>query len=129
MAIFGAPLARPDDADRAVRTAMEMQRSLVRLNESWVSKGQEVIRVGMGVNTGQVTAGNIGSTKRMDYTVIGDTVNVASRLCAKAAGGQILISESTQALVRDRMKAKRLDPIPLKGKTGLVKVYDIFWGD
>ncbi len=127
MAIFGAPLARPDDAGRAVKTAMEMQRALVRLNEAWAARGQPPVRVGVGINTGPVTAGNIGSTKRMDYTVIGDAVNVASRLCSNAAGGQILISESTHAAIGDRMAASRLDPIPLKGKTGLVEVYDISW--
>lgn len=129
MAIFGAPLARPDDADRAVRTTMEMQRALVRLNEVWAARGQAPIRVGMGINTGQVTAGNIGSTKRMDYTVIGDTVNVASRLCSNAAGGQILISELTHAALREPLPATKLDAIKVKGKETPVAIFDIYWGD
>jgi adenylate cyclase len=129
MAIFGAPLARPDDADRAVKTAMEMQRALVRLNEAWVGRGQRPIQVGMGINTGQVTAGNIGSTKRMDYTVIGDTVNTASRLCSNAAGGQILVSDSTYAALVRPMPATKLSPIKVKGKEAPVEVFDIYWGD
>ncbi len=127
MAIFGAPLARPDDAARSVKTAMEMQRAVVRLNEARVARGQKPFQVGMGVNTGQVTAGNIGSTKRMDYTVIGDAVNLASRLCSNAAGGQILVSESTYAALANGMHAKRLEPIRVKGKEALVAVYDISW--
>ena len=129
MAIFGAPLARPDDADRAVKTAMQMQRAVVRLNEVRVARGEKPIRVGMGVNTGQVTAGNIGSTKRMDYTVIGDAVNLASRLCANAAGGQILISESTHAAVAGTMPASKLDAIKVKGKEAPVEIFEIPWGD
>lgn len=129
MAIFGAPLARPDDADRAVKTAMQMQRSVVRLNEARVARGQKPIRVGMGVNTGQVTAGNIGSTKRMDYTVIGDAVNLASRLCANAAGGQILVSESSYAALVQPMPATKPDPIKVKGKEAPIEVFDVYWGD
>jgi adenylate cyclase len=129
MAIFGAPLARPDDADRAVKTAMQMQQAVVRLNEARVARGEQSIHVGMGVNTGQVTAGNIGSTKRMDYTVIGDAVNLASRLCANAAGGQILTSESTYAALVQPMPATKLDPIRVKGKEAPVEVFDVYWGD
>jgi len=127
LAIFGAPIARPDDTRRSVKTAMAMQRALVRLNEHWVARGQPPLQVGIGINTGQVTAGNIGSTKRMDYTVIGDAVNLASRLCAKAAGGQILVSESTFTALGVDMPAKKLDPIMVKGKEKPVEVYEIVW--
>ena len=127
LAIFGAPIARPDDARRSVKTAIAMQRALVRLNEHWVACGQPPLQVGIGINTGQVTAGNIGSTKRMDYTVIGDAVNLASRLCSKAAGGQILVSESTFTALGVDMPAKKLDPIMVKGKEKAVEVYEIVW--
>ncbi len=129
LAIFGAPLARPDDAGRSVKTAIEMQRALVRLNAQWQARGQEPLRVGVGINTGAVTAGNIGSTKRMDYTVIGDAVNVAARLCAKAAGGQILVSGPTYAALGDGLPARKLKPILVKGKETPVEVYEIAWDE
>jgi adenylate cyclase len=129
MALFGAPIARPDDALRSVKTAMEMQRAMVRLNEDWQARGQPAMQAGIGVNTGAVTAGNIGSTRRMDYTVIGDAVNLASRLCAKAAGGQILVSDSTFRLLAAEMPARRLEPILVKGRAAPVEVYEIVWSD
>jgi len=85
------------------------------------------MRMGVGINTGPVTAGNIGSSKRMDYTVIGDAVNLASRLCANAAGGQILISESTYRNMGHTMPARRLAPIMVKGKEAPVEIYEIVW--
>jgi len=129
MALFGAPIARPDDALRSVKTAMEMQRAMVRLNEDWQARGQPAMQAGIGVNTGAVTAGNIGSTRRMDYTVIGDAVNLASRLCAKAAGGQILVSDSTFRLLAGEMPARKLDPILVKGRAAPVEVYEIVWSE
>lgn len=127
MALFGAPLAKPDDALRSVKTAAEMQRALAGLNAQWATRGQHHLRMGIGVNTGPVTAGNIGSAKRMDYTVIGDSVNLASRLCANAAGGQILISESTFQHLNGNFPAHRLEPIRVKGKETPVEIYEIPW--
>jgi adenylate cyclase len=127
MAVFGAPLAKPDDSLRAVKTAMEMQRALARLNRDWEAAGKRSLKIGLGINTGPVTAGNIGSARRMDYTVIGDAVNIASRLCANAAGGQILISESTQSTLNNRLPAKRLQPIKVKGKETPIEIYEIDW--
>ena len=129
MAVFGAPLAKPDDAARAAKTAVEMQQALVRLNASWEARGRPSWRMGLGVNTGPVTAGNIGSAKRMDYTVIGDSVNLSSRLCANAAGAQILISESTFQLLDGTFPARKLDPIHVKGKESEIQVYEILWDD
>ena len=129
MALFGAPITRVDDVARAVKTTMEMQRALARLNRQWEARGQPVMRAGMGVNTGPVTAGNIGSSKRMDYTVIGDAVNLASRLCANAAGGQILISESTFQALGLALPARRLEPIRVKGKEAPVEIYEILWNE
>jgi adenylate cyclase len=127
MAVYGAPLPKPDDALRATKTAIEMQRALVALNRGWESRGQQPLRMGVGVNTGPVTAGNIGSAKRMDYTVIGDAVNLASRLCSNAAGGQILVSESTFSQLNGRIPAQRLDPIRVKGKETPVELHEIRW--
>jgi len=127
MALFGAPWPKPDDAQRAVRTAGAMQRALVALNRQWQARGQEPLQMGVGINTGQVTAGNIGSSKRMDYTVIGDAVNLASRLCAHAAGGQVLISKSTFREIGS--PALRLESIRVKGKAAPIEVYEILWKD
>jgi adenylate cyclase len=127
MALFGAPWPKPDDAPRAVKTAGEMQRALAGLNRQWQARGQEPLQMGLGINTGQVTAGNIGCSKRMDYTVIGDAVNLASRLCANAAGGQILISESTFGEINGCFPARRLEAIRVKGKTAPVEIYEILW--
>jgi adenylate cyclase len=129
MALFGAPLTKPDDARRAVKTAIDMQRALADLNREWVARGQTPLEMGVGVNTGAVTAGNIGSTKRMDYTVIGDAVNLASRLCSNAAGGQILISRSTFQELDGSFHAKELGPIRLKGKEAAVEIYEVSWAE
>src|SRR5712692_2917397 len=129
VAVFGAPIAKPDDALRSVKTAVEMQCALERLNNVWMARGQRPLRMGIGVNTGQVTAGNIGSTRRMDYTVIGDSVNVAARLCAHAAGGQILISESTFRGLDGSYPYKKLEPIRVKGKELPVETYEILWAE
>ncbi len=127
MVVFGAPWPRHDDAQRAVRAAVEMQISLEQLHENWRTKGRQPIPMGVGINTGIVTAGNIGSTKRMDYTVIGDTVNLASRLCSAAAGGQILVSASTQRELRRRFPIRQLDPFRVKGREARVNVYEVGW--
>jgi adenylate cyclase len=127
MALFGAPLAKPDDALRSVKTATEMQRALAQLNRQWEARSQQPLHIGIGINTGPVTAGNIGSAKRMDYTVIGDAVNLASRLCANAAGGQTLISESTFHLLNGRFPTQHLDPIRVKGKETPVDIYEVIW--
>jgi adenylate cyclase len=127
MAVYGAPIPKPDDALRATKTAIEMQRALADLNRDWESRGQQALRMGVGVNTGPVTAGNIGSAKRMDYTVIGDAVNLASRLCSNAAGGQILVSESTFLQLGGTIPAQKLDPIRVKGKETPVELHEVFW--
>jgi adenylate cyclase len=123
MALWGAPLARADDADQAVRAAVAMQRRIDWLNAEWSRQGRQTIAVGIGINAGEVFAGNIGSDQRLEYTVIGDPVNTASRLCSRAGPGEILISE----LLCRRLKAppalRALDPMPLKGKAQAVPVF------
>ena len=93
MALWGAPIPHADDPDRAVAAAIGMQRALVAFNEKWEAEGRPEIGVGIGINYGEAFAGNIGSHLRLEYTVIGDAVNVASRLCSKAGKGEILISD------------------------------------
>ena len=106
---------------------MEMQRALADLNRQWESRGQPPLSIGIGINTGPVTAGYIGSAKRMDYTVIGDAVNLASRLSSNAAGGQILVSESTCLQLNGSVPAQRLEPIRVKGKETPVELHEVLW--
>ena len=129
MALFGAPIAKPDDAQRAVKTAIEMQRALRRLNYGWKQRGQKPMEMGIGVNTGAVTVGNIGSARRMDYTCIGDTVNLAARLCAHAAGGQVLISDLTFNSLKGKYPSQKLEPIRVKGKEFPVEIHEIVWSE
>ncbi len=129
MALFGAPLPKANDALRSVKTAIDMQQALAQLNCDWEARGEKRLSMGIGVSTGPVTAGNIGSTKRMDYTVIGDTVNLASRLCANATGGQILISDSTFRHLNGSIPSMKLKPMRVKGKAKPVEIYEILWNE
>jgi adenylate cyclase len=115
MTFFGAPgdFHVNDHATVAVRTAIEMQSKLKELQDRWFQEKKEPLQIGIGVNTGEMVVGNMGSSKRMDYTVIGDNVNLAARLCSAAGGGQIIIGESTYERVKDSVKAEKLPPITL----------------
>ena len=123
MAIWGAPIPHEDDADRAMRAAIEMQKVLAKLNKKWTGEGRPEVHIGIGINVGDVFAGNIGSERRLEYTVIGDPVNTASRLCSKAAPGEILISEPFYKSLKRPPKVEALEPIQLKGKAQAVPVY------
>ncbi len=125
MALWGAPRAQLDDPDRALRAAVEMQVAVARLNQRWAHEGKPPIRVGIGINHGEVFAGNIGSLRRLDYTVIGDAVNVAARLCAEAGPGEILVTESFLRVVRDLVDHEYLPEMALKGKSQMVQVYRV----
>jgi len=123
MALWGAPLSTEDDADKAMAAAIEMQRALVELNEHWKTTGKPAINIGIGINFGEVFAGNIGSEQRLEYTVLGDAVNTASRLCSKAAKGEIMISEPFYQRLKKAPKVEAREPIPLKGKSKPVANY------
>ncbi|MFB0527409.1 MAG: adenylate/guanylate cyclase domain-containing protein [bacterium] len=127
LAVFGAPIAHPDDARKAVFAALEMQEKLKEFNKKRVMKGKNEIRIGIAVHTGNLVAGNIGSEVRMEYTVIGDTVNLTSRLepLNKQFGTQILISESTYREVKDDIEVREIPAVELRGKEEKVKVYDV----
>jgi adenylate cyclase len=125
MALWGAPIAHEDDTDRAMRAAIEQQQTLATLNAKWASEGREQVQIGIGINFGEVFAGNIGSDRRMEYTVIGDAVNTASRLCSKAGPGEILISEPFYRTLKDPPEVEALEPLQLKGKTQAVAVYRV----
>jgi adenylate cyclase len=128
MALWGAPLARGDDADRAVRAAIAMQRRVDWLNAEWGRQGRRTIGVGIGLNAGEVFAGNIGSAQRLEYTVLGDPVNTASRLCSRAGAGEVLLSELLYRRLADPPPVRALDPMPLKGKAQAVPVYSVDLG-
>lgn len=125
MALWGAPLSQPGDHERALEAAIAMQRGVAELNAKWVRESQPTIGVGIGVNHGDVFAGNIGSHRRLEYTVIGDAVNVAARLSSKAGAGEILISEPFYGLLDTRPDVERIDAIALKGKANPVAVYRV----
>jgi len=128
MALWGAPIAHEDDADRAMLAAMEMQQVLAELNAKWEQDGRQQVKIGIGINFGEVFAGNIGSQQRLEYTVIGDAVNVASRLCSKAGPGDILVSEPFMRELKRPPEAEALEPLDLKGKAKRVPVYRVKLG-
>jgi adenylate cyclase len=127
MAVFGAPVPKPDTAIHAVYAAVGMRKALASLNEKLVARGMDPIATGIGIHTGQVVAGNIGSEKRMEYTVIGDTVNVASRLesSTKELGVAVLISQDTYDLVKDHFELRAVKEIHVKGREQAVMTYEV----
>ena len=127
MAAFGTPIAHDDDEDGGVRAAISMISSLAEWNEERHHKGQMPVDMGIGLNTDIVVSGNIGSPKRMDYTIIGDGVNLASRLesACKQYAARILVSENTYKKLRGTYRAREIDRVVVKGKTEPVGVYEI----
>jgi adenylate cyclase len=127
MAAFGIPVGHEDDADRAVRAAIAMLRALKAWNVQRVAEGKLPVDMGIGLNTDQVVSGNIGSKKRMDYTIIGDGVNLASRLesACKQYGTHILVSEFTYGKLRGTYRTREVDLVVVKGKTQPVAIYEI----
>ncbi|MFN6486586.1 MULTISPECIES: GAF domain-containing protein [unclassified Nostoc] len=128
MAVFGAPLPLTENhAWRAVQSALDMRRRLEEFNQRRIIQAQPRIRIGIGISSGDVVSGNIGSRKRMDYTVIGDGVNLSSRLEAitKDYGCDIVLSEFTYQLCSDRIWVRQLDKIRVKGKHQAVNIYEL----
>ncbi|HTA39290.1 MAG TPA: adenylate/guanylate cyclase domain-containing protein [Candidatus Acidoferrales bacterium] len=125
MAVFSAPYQRPDDPANAVISAVKQQDKIRELSAKWVAEGKREFTVGMGVNTGDVVMGNLGASNRMNYTVIGDNVNVAARLYNVAKGGEIIISEETYLEVKDYVDVDELEPVAVKGKVAPIKIYNV----
>lgn len=123
MAQWGAPWGDPQDADHALAAAVDMLQALETLNARWRADGRPLLRVGIGLSFGEVFAGNIGSERRLEFTVIGDTVNTASRLCSAAGPGEILLSGAFHAALTRAPEVVALPPMALKGKQQAVEVY------
>ncbi len=127
MAVFGAPASDEFQEEHAIQAAVEMQRELKLLRSKWQADGRPSVHIGVGVNSGFAIVGNIGSNERMEYTAIGDTVNIASRLesATKELGVDILVSEETYNAVRGSFTATRMGPIHVKGRSEPITTYAI----
>lgn len=132
MALFGVPVAHEDHARRAVATAIDMQAALLKLQAHWATQGLPVADIGIGINTGEVVVGNIGSTQRVDFTVIGDPVNLAERVegLTKVLSARILVTEATYRHIQGEVRAHGPMTAQVEGRDEEVVVYEILgWGD
>ncbi len=125
MAFFGDPVPQTNHAERAVLMALDMQAAIAKLNEKWAAEGRRTIGVGMGIDTGEVTVGNLGSKDFLDYTVIGDHVNLACRLEQNAKAGDIIITQATYDEVKDAVEVEPMEPISVKGKSQPIPIYRV----
>jgi class 3 adenylate cyclase/HAMP domain-containing protein len=125
MVFFGDPIPQRDHAERAVRMAFEMRERMTALQDRWMRRYQEAFKIGIGISTGWVTVGDIGSSARSDYTVLGNEVNLASRLSDRASAGQILVTERTMTEVGDLVQPTRVDELSLKGVSRAINIYEV----
>ena len=127
MAAFDTPIAHDDDEDRSVRAAISMMTVLAAWNKTRLAEGKKEVNIGIGINTDSIVSGNIGSPKRMDYTMIGDGVNLAARLesACKQYSANILVSENTYKKLRGTYRSRDIDKVVVKGKTEPVRIYEI----
>jgi adenylate cyclase len=125
MALFGAPFKQDDHALRAVRVGLEMQVVHQSTLSAWKEKGVEKTPIGVGIASGDLIVGEMGSAQRTDYTVIGPAANLGARICAVAQAGQVLISQTTYDLVKDQVEAEPITGLELKGVSGDITVYDV----
>lgn len=126
-AVFGAPVAYPNNEENAVFCAMEMMQKLNTLNELYQDKLAEPVGMGIGINTGEVVAGNLGSEDKIEYSVTGDTVNTGKRIemLTKDSPNSILVSKSVYAKVESLIAANAWEPIAVKGKKEKIIVYEV----
>jgi adenylate cyclase len=127
MGLFGAPLSDDRHADHAVAAALDMTETLDRLNEAWRRDGRPELNIGIGINSGEMIAGNIGSEAIMSYTVIGDAVNLGSRLESlnKEYGTRIIISEATRSLLTVPVETRPIGEVKVKGRAQAVQIYEV----
>lgn len=128
LAVWGAPYRQPDDARRAVHAAIAMQKAVLRLHEQWRQRHGIEIQIHIGLNTGKVAAGNIGSQNLIQYATIGDTTNVTSRICSAAQEGEIMISQTTLDQLNDpNVAIEKMPPVWVKGKDHPLQLYRVQW--
>jgi adenylate cyclase len=128
LAVWGAPYQQADDVERAVQAAVAMQQAVIRLNQRWQKQRNQQIQIHIGLNTGTVAAGNIGSPKLFQYATIGDTTNVTSRICSAAKAGEILLSQSTfDQLGACDLPLEKIPPVKVKGKDEPLQLYRLLW--
>ena len=125
MVIWGAPVSHDDDPARAVRAAVDIRRELITFNQQRATQGKKEIKIGIGINTGKVVAGYIGSSRTMSYSVVGDTVNTASRLCAAARPDEIIISDVTYEKTKGLFPTEELEQLKAKCIYNPLKVYNV----
>lgn len=126
MIVFGTPLEKDDDSLRAVKTGLEMQVKLKELNSQRERDGMPTVIMGIGINTGYVVAGNVGSEDRMEYTVLGDAVNIAARIEGQSRTGEVMISEETYKETKGKIKVSgEVDHVSLKGKSKPMNIYTV----
>jgi adenylate cyclase len=129
MALFGAPVASATAARDGLQAAIRMQRQMELLNLSRGRRNAPVFHIGIGLHCGPAVVGNIGSADRVQYTAIGDTVNVAARLVNRAAASQIIVSEDIRACIPDLHRFEPLGEVELKGRAGKMNIYSARWRD
>jgi adenylate cyclase len=125
MALWGAPVVHPDDALRSVSCALEQMDVLARFNRRRIEDNMEPLAIGIGIHTGPLVAGYIGSSKALSYTVIGDVANTSARVCGIAAPGQVLVSEATLARLQNKVEVEELPPANLKGKEKPFRIFNV----
>ncbi len=125
MALWGAPAHNPDDAIRTVQSSLEQMERLGQFNRLRVERNQMPLAIGIGIHTGPLVAGYVGSSKALSYTVIGDTANTSARLCGIALAGQIIVSETTLNKLGNRFEVEELPPANLKGKEKPLRIYNV----
>jgi len=123
--LFGAPVTQPDSPLRAVRCGLDMLRALEEHNRMRAAEGKVDIQIGIGINTGLVIAGAIGSSRTLQYTVIGDAVNTAARLCGVAKAGEVIVSGSTMAPLENHAIAEKRAPVMVKGKAQPLPIWHV----
>tara|TARA_B100001758_G_scaffold32873_1_gene24105 strand:+ start:1955 stop:3517 length:1563 start_codon:yes stop_codon:yes gene_type:complete len=123
MVLYGVPLKSHEDTDNAVKTAIQMFKALDKFNKKVIKDGFEPFKIGIGINKGKAVSGNIGSDQQMNYTVIGDTINLGARLCSHAKSGEILISSAVKDVIGSNYEFKKIPSIEVKGKSKPIEVW------